>query len=572
MKPTVENPSQTKQPVRADVPPVKVEDPMEKWMRIGIRTALWVLLVFLVFAVMFSKSFTRTAGLQTDEAIDNAQLAYNVSQGNGFVTNVIRPLGLMFSADVQKHPDAVNPPLFPWILAQAFRMQGAYDQTVVLTSALFYFLLLPIVYLLGKRLFDARVANWSLLFCLFNAPLLAYSVRGVGLPLAAFLVALVAFILSFAKTKADEGTETAGNKSVGVTPGLAGAAGAVLGLASLAQYSLGLLALPVGVYLSRVSGKQRKVILGAFLVCFVVVIAPWLYRNQRVFHSPFFCLRNYEFMMGTSAYPGKSLYRRMESDLYTPIKFLTNLRGAPVGIAKKYFLAVESLYRQVPLLFNVLPMGFFLVSLFYPFQSHVVLRMRGAMLAMLVMLLIAVPLFDGSGGIDSGKALIPLMPVALIFAAAGFTRLVDEWLKQPFSRIVACVVTCFIISLPLVTTLMLQRRPADNPSLTMMESFRSHMNRDAVVVTNAPWEVAWVSRKKAILFPELPQSMDDIEQIIKPSKIDFIYLSPSIQRYPNLGGAFWSQLYLRPQPWGQFEVDPVTNSQVEILYRRAQGS
>ncbi len=571
MNPIVETPPQARQTSVPETPPVKEQDPIEKWTHLGIRVSLWVLLIFLIFAVMFSKSFTRTSGLQSVEAMDNAQLAYNVSQGKGFVTDAIRPLSLAFKGmeNVQNQPDAVNPPLYPFVLSLAFRLKGASDQTVVLTSALFFFLLMPLVYLIAKRLFDARVGNWALLFCLLNAPLLSYSVRGVAVPLVAFLVTLLALTLAHAGTSTAEAASGEVSKTDGVSPALAAVIGVLLGLGALAQYSIGLLVLPVGIYLVQVSRSRRVAVLGTFLACFVIVIAPWLYRNYRAFGSPFFCLRNYEFLMGTTAYPRDALYRRLESDLMTPFQFLTQWRGAPMGVMRKYALTVAEYYRQLPWLFNVLLMGFFLVSLFYPFQNRAVRRMRVALIWMVVALVVVVPFFDARGG-DRLVDLLPLVPLTMIFAAAGFVRTLDEWLKQPFKRLWACAVTCAFIALPLLTTLILQKSPPDNPSATTLELLRSHVDKDEVVVTNTPWEVAWVSRRKAIWFPETPQALEDIDQLIAPSKVNYIYLSPSIVAYPNWGGGFWRAIYTTPQPFGVFEVDPVTNSQTEILYRRVQ--
>lgn len=570
MNPIVETPLQARQNPVPETPPAKEQDPIEKWTHIGIRVSLWVLLVFLVFAVIFSKSFTRTSGLKTIEAMDNAQVAYNVSQGKGFVTNVVRPLSLAFKGmeNVQNQPDSFNPPLYPFVLSMAFRLKGASDQTVVLTSALFFFLLMPFVYLLSKRLFDARVGNWALLFCLLNAPLLSYSVRGVAVPLVAFLVTALALTLAYAGTPTAAANSEV-DKTDGVSPAQAAVVGVILALGALAQYSIGLLVLPVGVYLAQVSRSRRVVVLGAFLACFVIVIAPWLFRNYREFGNPFFCLRNYEFLMGTTAYPRDTLYRRLEADLMTPFQFLTHWRGAPMGVMRKYALTVAEYYRQLPWLFNVLLMGFFLVSLFYPFQNRVVRWMRVALIWMAVALVIVVPFFDAQGG-DGLVDLLSLVPLAMVFAAAGFVHTLDEWLKAPSKRLMACAVTCALIALPLLTTLVLQKAPPDNPSATTLEILRSHVDKNAVVVTNTPWEVAWVSRRKAIWFPETPQALDDIDQLITPSRIDYIYLSPSIVGYPNLGGGFWRAIYTTPQPFGLFEVDPVTNSQTEILYRRIQ--
>jgi hypothetical protein len=59
--------------------------------------------------------------LEAATALDHAQLARHVAAGEGFVTDFIRPLSLVFKADLRHHPDLYNAPAHPLVLALFFQ-------------------------------------------------------------------------------------------------------------------------------------------------------------------------------------------------------------------------------------------------------------------------------------------------------------------------------------------------------------------------------------------------------------------------------------------------------------------
>src|SRR5258708_152413 len=88
-----------------------------------------------VFAVMLGLaayySVTQFNGLDSAEAMDQAQLGRNLAEGRGFSTWFIRPLAIWQmrdngigdkKMDLTAFPDTVNPPAYPMLLGLIFKI------------------------------------------------------------------------------------------------------------------------------------------------------------------------------------------------------------------------------------------------------------------------------------------------------------------------------------------------------------------------------------------------------------------------------------------------------------------
>ena len=91
-------------------------------------------------------------------AMDSAQMARNISEGKGFVTNELSPLSLYLSHSVQPMHDVTNPPLYPLALAMLFAAFGANDAVTIAASLGFFALSTLMVFLLARRQFSLAVA------------------------------------------------------------------------------------------------------------------------------------------------------------------------------------------------------------------------------------------------------------------------------------------------------------------------------------------------------------------------------------------------------------------------------
>src|SRR5437762_6877906 len=101
-----------------------------RFIKIGLA-----LLVFLGATVWYN--YRNFKNMSTQEAMDSAQLARNISQGKGYTTLFVRPFSMYllkkhnearrgapepgksaeFTQIKDRHPDITNPPVYPFVLA-----------------------------------------------------------------------------------------------------------------------------------------------------------------------------------------------------------------------------------------------------------------------------------------------------------------------------------------------------------------------------------------------------------------------------------------------------------------------
>ncbi|MGA1531202.1 MAG: hypothetical protein ACO398_10735, partial [Kiritimatiellia bacterium] len=99
---------------------------------IGSLLAKAGIYLFAVIALMSVYWISQFWGLKDAEAMDQAQIARNLMEGEGFTTKVIRPAttwhfeqhGVDPRTIMLQQPDIIHPPVYPWLLAQAFRLVG----------------------------------------------------------------------------------------------------------------------------------------------------------------------------------------------------------------------------------------------------------------------------------------------------------------------------------------------------------------------------------------------------------------------------------------------------------------
>ena len=188
----------------------------------------------------------------------------------------------------QTGPTAWVTPLFPLILGGIFKVFGVYSTAsawaILSFDSLLNALMIPLIWETGERCFGLRVSRWSVWIWALYPAAMQYAVRWIWeMTLTTFLFQLALVIalrvgrISL-ETRPDDGPTWRRWTAFGL----------VWGLIALGNPGL-LLFLPVcGVWMLARSGKNwsRQLIkaVAAGLI-FFAVIAPWSWRNQRVFHQ-----------------------------------------------------------------------------------------------------------------------------------------------------------------------------------------------------------------------------------------------------------------------------------------------
>lgn len=186
-------------------------------------------------------------------------------------------------------PTAWVPPLFPWILAAVFKLTGVYTALsawiILAFDCVLNALMVPPIWEIARRCFNRKVALWSAwLWCLYPAAM-QYAVKWIWeMTLTALLFTLVLALALRMRRIGEPNVE-----SVRPTAGNWALFGLLWGLIALSNPSLCLFLPPCGLWI--LIGVPRRVLLRQVsfatlaALIFIGCLAPWTYRNWRVFHQ-----------------------------------------------------------------------------------------------------------------------------------------------------------------------------------------------------------------------------------------------------------------------------------------------
>jgi hypothetical protein len=484
---------------------------------------------------------TQVYELSDARAMDEAQVARNLSRGEGFTTLLLRPLTLAKVPQIEGHPDLVNAPLHPLFMSLLFRALGPTTRVASWASGIPFLLTIPLVFWLGARAFSRKVAVLAVLAVASNLGLLTVASAGTHIALLSLWFTVLAIVL----VRLQEGEPRRGLWTV--------AAAAVCALLYLTDYLYLAVALPVVVLVAAlVPVRRRAVAVLTFGVVFGVVCSPWWVRNFLVVRSPFYTASSYETMMGTRTHAGNTLYRDMNP---APESLAAFALKNPRELYEKARDAAMTLTPAVFTIAGVVMTPFFLVAIMIPL-GHVALdRLRLVLYAALVLLalgtLMVVP--------DSAR-LLPVVPIVTLVAAAFFYQLLDlrlrplpERLKERWSA-VALTLLLLCHGLPVLLLLApgraadtgqparLRRACQEANNLTQQYSGGLRTPRQDPVYTDVPWAVAWYADRPAVWLPTTMVDVRRAEQQGGP--IRWLLLTPQILLVQEAEKAeYWGQLW-----------------------------
>ena len=443
--------------------------------------SLVLLLLLAGFALIYHLNFTRN--FTAPEAMDAAQLARNISEGNGFETQFIRPVAvdmLRQTGNVPgeelktSFPDVTHPPLYPLLLAAWMKVlpfefeidlekreSDRYQPEILiqLLGQLLFFLALVQVFRLGEKLFDTAVA-WCAALVFLGAELYwQFSVSGLStMFLLVLFLALANALIRF--EEAANAGPGGGEKSPAWFVWMALWIGVLAGSGFMTRYGFGLVIVPVAVFLAWFGGRFRGRAMFFSLLAFLLVSTPWLVRNHHL-SGNLFGTSGLALYAQTADFPGDTIERRLFHEPSEPTADGDNdkfKQGAADGVG--FWKLADKLSRNLRhLLLSELPRfsgGWFavicLIGLVVPFRNPRLHRFRVFLLMTLAVFalgqalgrthlsdaettladLLRRPL--GQGGFAemapnlSGENLLAIVgPVSFLFGAGLFFSLLDQW-------------------------------------------------------------------------------------------------------------------------------------------------
>jgi 4-amino-4-deoxy-L-arabinose transferase-like glycosyltransferase len=526
----------------------------------GKKVIQWALFVLLAAVLSLVYTAGQFRGLNKRESMDMAQLARNISRGEGFTTHMIRPLSIWTLEQhgwpktdprlTQQHPDLYNPPLYPIVLAGLFKLLPTsifkYDMAdriypperwVILPfNQLCLFACVLIVFLWAKRLFDRRVAIMAAVLMLFSDTLWSYGISGLPTNLLMLLLLLAMYCLFLADQRLNP-PETAegepanvaasGRVSGGVIA-LVLASAVLMGLCFLTRYLSGFLLIPMAIYAARIfRGRAAVLWTSVYVVVFLAVITPWLVRNHQMCGS-FLGIARYELIDRSGAFQGEVLQRSYHPEL----KGAFSLRS----LTTKFLTGARAnLLTNLRLIGTDFLVFFFVVGLMYGFRRADASRLRRVLLGLIALAIVGMSLIGSDPerlgpDVFGGSLLVLLLPLVAIFGVAFFYLLLDRInFRVRLTRGAAIGGFVLLNIAPMIFTLLPPRRsPFPYPPYVspMTRTIADFFEAGELGCSDLPWSMAWDGDRRTVWLPMSLDEFYEINDFVAPKGFQFLMLTP----------------------------------------------
>jgi hypothetical protein len=515
-----------------------------------IRVVLFCLFILGLVVIFTARQFV---GLNTEAAMDYAQLGRNLAQHNRYVTHCVRPVTIAqvsantFDGDslIGFHPELIRPPAYPVIMAGAFKfcdlvgidlfpnsegLQGAVaypaEQRVIIPiNHVFAMLTGLLVYLMGRKLFAHKIGLLSVLTYFLSAMVWEDSLMGIGIPVLSFFI-LGAFYFALLSMIHRREQRPASNWMVLYLISIGcGAAAFLTNYATVAV----LPGLALFILLMGTRTHRNGHLAFFYLVLVLAAVSPWIIRNYQVAGSPL-GLAPHTALIETAKYPGDALMRTLNPDFSLFRDF--------AAVRAKWSANFSELYtNHFTSLGGGLLVTFFVVTFFYRFiRVHVHNLRWGVGLAMVLF-------FVGAGCFtESAYRLYHIFwPFVILYGIAFFFILLDRLdvsinlYKQALTGLVIG-----LTALPLLVTIFLSPAPRTTyppyhvPFIMRVSEL---LKPTEIMCSDMPWATAWYGKRVSIL---LPQTLDDFYDItdFQGKYISGLYLTTLTKDKPFVSSLF----------------------------------
>jgi len=590
--------------------------PGMRYLKIGLSC-----LALLVLVVGYN--WRSYHNMKAPEAMDAAQVARNLSEGNGYTTQFVRPLSLYlvkkrsekmfgivptdFSADYaqikEKHPDLANPPVYPCVLAVWMKVYPACmkatgfvrdlmpefiksripsfeltlenrlwqkyerfwwapnDLFIALLNEAIFFTVIVLMFFLARRLFDPAVAWVSAIILLCSEWLWRFSVSGLSTMLLLLIFTGLVWCLVWIEQEAREPRLTMRGVLL-----LGAGAGFLIGLGMLTRYAFGWIIVPVIVFFILFGGVRKVPLCLAAVVVFMLVVTPWLYRNYRVGGWPL-GTATFAVVDGAPMFPEYRLGRALDPDF--------NRIGLGSLIHKLLGNTRRILQEELPQLGGSWLTALFLAGLLLGFRSPAIRQMRYFLMMTLGVLVVVqamgrTQLSEETPVFNSENLLVLLVPWIFVYGVSLFFMLLDQ-MKLLFSGMRYFVVGLFvfIMCLPMVFAFLPPRTvpitypPYYPPAIQQVSGW---MRENELMMSDIPWAVAWYGNRQCIwttlnatVDPKDPNSQETFFAVND-------YLKPILAVYltpQTMDSRFLSQwVRTGEHSWGSFILESMVRKEI----------
>ncbi|MES2474988.1 MAG: hypothetical protein V4640_04355 [Verrucomicrobiota bacterium] len=511
-------------------------------------------LFFLVLIILtLGNLFVLFQGLNSPQAMDQAQISREIARGNGFTTKMIRPVAYDQAEKAANgatpffgFEDTYHSPLNPLLNAAVLKLIGAddssvwqmnknevvfpLDRVIATVATLFFLMAIGVNYLLISRIFDAKIAGVCAILMLFCETFWNFSLSGLPQMLMLLLFSSGIYFVYRAVEATAEGR-------VAMTPAVI--AGVFFTLLALTHWMTVWIALGYIIY-AAVAFRPRGLVGISILVLILVPAIFVMLRNNTHSGSPF----------GTAFL---TLYNGLGNGSEAAVMRTTDLASEPLvlnGLMTKILrLVLLQATDIIPFLAGIVVAPLFFIALLHPFKRASIAHFRWAILLMWVFAALGMAFFGITKEVlDPNQLHLLFAPImtayGLAFISILWSRL-DVVISNPILRNLHLFVVVGICALPLLLALPnrvsrgLDRRdhggvphwpPYYAPVLNSTESgLKGWVREKQIVVSDQPWAVAWYADRVSIWLPPKREGFERLETLAADLQTPFagILISPS---------------------------------------------
>ena len=510
-----------------------------------IRRSLFLIILV---SLTLGNLFTFFRGLNSPHAMDQAQIAREISRGNGPTTKFIRPLDYFENKKFQKSElpftkfeDTYHSPLNPLLNAAIFKMIGAddaerwqmsekelvfpLDRVVAAVSTICFLLSIGVTYLLILRIFDAKIAGVTAVLMLFCETFWNYSLSGLPQMLMLLLFTCGIYFAYRAVEDSSKGRVPLNNAIL---------AGVFFTLLSMTHYLTVWIALGYIIF-AAIAFRPRGVVGISILIILIIPSVFIMLRNYGISGTPF----------GTAFY---NLYNGIGGGTED---FAMRNTVPPNLINRSFFTTIlRSILVQttdiIPFLGGIVIAPLFFLSLLHPFKSPSIAIFRWTLLSMFGVSALGLAFFGvSSDNLDPNQTHLLFAPVMTAYGLAFVSILWNKLpiiTKMPMIRNLHHMIIIIICTFPLILSLPnkvsagLSRKdiggiphwpPYYAPPLNL--GIRNWVSKSQICVSDQPWAIAWYADRMSIWLPPTRKEFIELQSTAEnlETPIVGILISPS---------------------------------------------
>lgn len=493
------------------------------------RSLFFLMLVILTLGHLF----ILFRGLNSPQAMDQAQIAREISRGNGFTTKFIRPVAFHQAQKAKgtvpfnAFEDTYHAPLNPLINAAVLKLIGAdapenwtmgenqmvfpMDRIIAAVSTLFFLMAIGVNYLLVSRIFDSKIAGITALLMLFCQTFWGFALSGLPQMLLLLLFSCGTYFTYRAIEAASEGR-------VSFTPALV--AGVFFVMMALTHW-LAIWIVFGYIIFAAFAFRPRGIVALSILALLAIAAIPTLIRcsnhSDSTFGTGYLCLYK-----GLGETQTEDAVMRTDDLGTTPLR----LDGIILKVLRTTLLQATDI---VPFLGGIVIAPIFFICLFHPFKRPSIAKLRWGILLMWVVAAFGMALFGVTPKeLDSNQLHIVFAPIMTAYGLAFLSILwsrIEFVAANPLMRNVHHVVIVLIcaspmlLDLPYKVRLGLDRRdrggvpwwpPYYAPALNL--GLKNWIKPNQICFSDQPWAVAWYADRMSIWLPTTKSGFEKLDR------------------------------------------------------------